>query len=349
MVRIAIFNLRDFVKFIVKLLIILITIILLILSLKMNKLYMSIDVFDMLLCSNIFVDKSVDEEQMKLSFLRNILKREYSINNILLNKKREKKEESEEKENIQLTIDNIDEKIYNIEYSVNEKNIKNNTNYDIDYNKLVNQKIDINKNTTILIIHTHGSESYLDIEHTDYFRNEDITKNVVNVGKELANILKASGYNVIHDTNLYDYPTYSGSYTRALESINKYKNQDSNIDVVIDIHRDAVSSNQNFAPICNINGNETSKLLLIVGTDGGGMEHQNWRKNLSFALKLFSAGEQMYPGIFRQLTVTNSRYNQHATNGSILLEIGATGNTMEQSLNSAKYFAKIIDVVLNEK
>ena len=161
--------------------------------------------------------------------------------------------------------------------------------------------------------------------------------------------MKASGYNVIHDTNLYDYPTYSGSYTRALESINKYKNQDSNIDVVIDIHRDAVSSNQNFAPICNINGNETSKLLLIVGTDGGGMEHQNWRKNLSFALKLFSAGEQMYPGIFRQLTVTNSRYNQHATNGSILLEIGATGNTMEQSLNSAKYFAKIIDVVLNEK
>ncbi len=348
MVRIAIFNLKYLLRLVLKLIIILIIMIFIFSFLKLNKLYMDINIFEKLLLSNIFVDRNIDNDEIHLSLLKNKLNREYNINEELIIVKNENVEKEEEKNN-QLTIDNIDEKIYNITYRVDGNNIKNNTQYDINYNELVNKDININKNTTILIIHTHGSESYSNIEHTDYFRNEDINKNVVNIGTNLANILKSSGYNVIHDTTLYDYPTYSGSYTRSLESIEKYKKDNPNIDIVIDIHRDAVSNSQSFGPTCEIDGNIASKLLLIVGTDGGGMEHKNWSENLSFALKLYSAGEQMYPGIFRQLNITNSRYNQHATNGSILLEVGATGNTMEQSINSVKYFARILDEVLKEE
>ena len=347
MIKIAIFNLKDLlIKFTY---IVLSVIILFTMLLIFEKYKISTNILDKFICSNIYVEKNNDKN-IKEIFSYNLLNKYYSINSIVIDTSNVIS--NCENENIKLnniSIDNIDEKNYDIKYTIDNISIKNNTNYDVDYNYLLNKKLSINKNTTILIIHTHGSESYLDMDHTDYFRNEDPSKSVINVGNELENILKSSGYDVIHDTNLYDYPTYTGSYNRALESIENYKKENKNINIVIDLHRDAVSSNPNFAPICDINGNIVSKLMLIVGTDGGGMEHENWRENLSFALKLYSAGEQMYPGIFRQLCLTNSRYNQHATVGSILIEVGATGNTMEQSVNSARYFAKILDVVLNEK
>ena len=170
---------------------------------------------------------------------------------------------------------------------------------------------------------------------------------MIRVGDELENILKNSGFNVLHDRNIYDYPTYSGSYARALESINNYLNENDDIDIVFDLHRDAIGSKPDFAPIVNVNGIEASKMMIIVGTDQNGVQkHDNWRENLKFALKLQYAGEQMYPGIFRQMSVTNSRYNQHTTKGSLLIEVGATGNTLEQSINSMHYLAKILDEVL---
>lgn len=250
-----------------------------------------------------------------------------------------------------ITVDSINNKQYKIGNNIEYIDIKNGTKLDIDYNKLLNQKLNIFKNNklpTILIIHTHGSETYKGVEHTDYFRNEDINLNVVKVGHELASILSNSGYEVIHDTRLYDYPTYSGSYTRTLSSIQEYIKQNDNTQIVLDIHRDAIASDENFAPTANIDGNEVSKIMIISGTNQGGLQHPNWEENLKLALQLYNTAYEIYPELFRNLNITKSRYNQHATNGSLILEVGATGNTLDQSIMSMRYFAKILDETLKK-
>lgn len=248
-----------------------------------------------------------------------------------------------------LKISDVNNKNYNIGNNINNVSIKNKTTYTLDYTKMINEKLNLfnqNKMPTILIIHTHGSESYTGVEHTDYFRNENIDLNVVRVGEELANILKNSGYDVIHDTRLYDYPTYSGSYTRTLSSIQQYVKDNTNTQIVLDIHRDAMASDENFAPSTEIDGNRISQIMIIAGTNEGGLSHPNWKENLKLALQLYNTAYQVYPDIFRNLTITKSRYNQHATNGSLILEVGATGNTLDESILSMRYFAKILDETL---
>ena len=250
-----------------------------------------------------------------------------------------------------LTVSDINDKEYIIGNNVSKIDVKNSTKYQFDFNEMLNEKLNIFKNNkmpTILIIHTHGSETYTGVEHTDYFRNENIDLNKIRVGEELANILKNSGYDVIHDTRLYDYPTYSGSYTRALSSIEQYIEENDNTQIVLDIHRDAIASDENFAPSTVIDGNSVSKIMVISGTDQGGLSHPNWKENLKFALQLYNTGEQIYPDLFRNLNITKSRYNQHATNASLILEVGATGNTLDQSILSMRYFAKILDETLRK-
>ena len=252
---------------------------------------------------------------------------------------------------INLTVSDINDKEYIIGNNVSKIDVKNSTKYQIDFNEMLNEKLNIFKNDkmpTILIIHTHGSETYTGVEYTDYFRNENTALNMIRVGEELANILKNSGYDVIHDTRLYDYPTYSGSYTRALSSIEQYIEENDNTQIVLDIHRDAIASDENFAPSTVIDGNSVSKIMVISGTDQGGLSHPNWKENLKFALQLYNTGEQIYPDLFRNLNITKSRYNQHATNASLILEVGATGNTLDQSILSMRYFAKILDETLRK-
>ena len=250
-----------------------------------------------------------------------------------------------------LKVDDINDNHYNIGNNIEKIDIKNGTSFNIEYSQMLNKKLNLFKNNklpTILIIHTHGSETYTGVEHTDYFRNENTDLNVVRVGKELANILSNSGYEVIHDTRLYDYPTYSGSYTRALSSIQEYIKLNDNTQIVLDIHRDAIASDENFAPTTIIDSKEVSKIMVIAGTSQGGLTHPNWEENLKLALQLYNTGYEIYPDLFRNLNITKSRYNQHATNGSLILEVGATGNTLEQSILSMRYFAKILDETLKK-
>ncbi len=362
MIKIATFSLKDiFIKFFISATFISLIIYVIKIS-DIEKI--NINLLRLTISNNIPIYKSenVNDKNEKLF---NILKNEiYVLNNKNYKEKTKKEDEqvNQQQENLNntnnvetctnLNINDIDNKTYNIDNNISKIQIRNNTSYNIDIDNLLKQKLNIStdKNKlTILIVHTHGSESYTGIEHTDYFRNEDITKNMVRVGDELEAVLKNSGYNVIHDKTLYDYPTYSGSYTRALETINSYIDRNPNIDIVLDIHRDAIGSKPDFAPSINIDNNEMSKLMFVVGTNEGGLEHPNWEENFKLALKLQNTGVQMYGNCFREMVLTKSRYNQHTTKGSLILEVGATGNTLEQSIMSMRYFAKILDTVLNEK
>lgn len=105
-------------------------------------------------------------------------------------------------------------------------------------------------------------------------------------------------------------------------------------------------SNADYAPSVKIGDETAAQLMFVIGTDGGGLQHLNWQQNLKFAVKLQQKANEMYPGLFRPIIIRNSRYNQHLSKAACIIEVGATGNTMEQCLNSMKYLSKIISEVV---
>ena len=179
---------------------------------------------------------------------------------------------------------------------------------------------------------------------TGNYRTTDLNYSVARVGTELTNYLKKKSFNVEHCVTYHDYPAYSGSYDRSLQTVQNLlvgkKTQ-----IVIDLHRDAVGSSNTYAPTVKINDQYAAQLMFVIGTDGGGLEHPNWKNNLKIAVKIQEKANEMYPGLFRPIIVRNSRYNQHVTTGAFIIEVGATGNTMEQCILSMQCLANILEEV----
>ena len=226
--------------------------------------------------------------------------------------------------------------------------IKNQTTYNLTEDILnPNIKID-NKN--ILIFHTHSCESYTPSEKYQYsqtgnYRTTDKNYSVIRVGNELENYLKQYNINVIHDTSYHDYPSYTGSYTRSLQTVeNILKTNQS--DIIIDLHRDAVGSRPDYAPTVKIGEDYAAQIMFVIGTNEGGLWHPNWQQNLKFAVKVQQMAEEMYPGLFKPIMLTKSRYNQHTGKYANIMEIGSTGNTLDQCLNSMKYLSAVLNEIL---
>lgn len=223
--------------------------------------------------------------------------------------------------------------------------ITNYTKRSLDLNALSKpSEIKINNNLKFLLFHTHATESYTfkDTTNVVNYRTIDKQYNMVSVGNVLYERLKAKGYDCIHDEELHDYPSYNGAYKSSLATVEKYMRKQK-YDFVIDIHRDALSSNLGFRPTVNINGESVAKLMFVVGTNACGLSHDDWMKNLKLAIMIQNRANEMYPGFFRDLNLSKSRYNQHVSNGAFIIEVGATGNTLEEAQNAMKYLANVID------
>ena len=195
----------------------------------------------------------------------------------------------------------------------------------------------------ILIVHTHSTEAYTPEAGWEYeamtgYRTLDQTRSVIAVGDALAQTLERYGIEVLHDKTVNDYPSYNDSYWTTLQKINDWLIQYPSIQMVIDIHRDAVEdvSGGAVALSSTQNGQSAAQLMLVVGTDQGGLNHPDWQENLANALKLQSVLQGQYPGLCRKLDLRTERFNQHATPGSILVEVGTNGNTLRQALLSAQ-------------
>ena len=152
--------------------------------------------------------------------------------------------------------------------------------------------------------------------------------------------------NVVHDTSYHDYPSYTGSYTRSLNTVENILKTTTS-DIIIDLHRDAIGSRADYAPTVKIGEDYAAQIMFVIGTNEGGLWHPNWNQNLKFAVKIQQKAEEMYPGLFKPIMLTKSRYNQHTGKYANIIEVGATGNTLEQCLTSMKYLSAVINEVLN--
>ena len=206
----------------------------------------------------------------------------------------------------------------------------------------------------VLILHTHGSEAYTPVPGTEIvwsgdYRTTDYRYNVVRVGDEMAEVLGEAGISVLHDRTLYDYPNYTGAYDRALAAIQKYLERYPSIRFVLDVHRDAIEDGQGnqYKAVSEVEGlGVSAQMSLVIGSDGSGLEHPGWLENLRLAAAVQQDILEQYPTLMRPVLLRNSRYNQHATTGSLLVEVGAAGNAPEEAALAGRLFAQRMTEVL---
>ena len=193
----------------------------------------------------------------------------------------------------------------------------------------------------VLVMHTHATETYLLndgswYDPADTGRTTDLEANTVAVGAQLAQVLNEAGINTLHDETLHDYPSYVGSYERSNQTVRQYLEQYPSIKVVLDVHRDAIEKEgTRIAPVAQIGQEEEAQVMIICGCDNGG-NLPNFQRNLAFAAAWESTMEGMFPGLTRPVLFDYRYYNQDLTTGSLLIEVGGHGNTLQQALASGR-------------
>lgn len=223
----------------------------------------------------------------------------------------------------------------------------------LDMDALLSQplpKLQISDEPLILIVHTHATEAFSggDYAQSGTYHTLDTTQNVVRVGQALADKLNACGIPTLHDTTLNDALGYDDAYERTAEVIERYLAEYPSIQMVIDVHRDAITdtNGEELAMRTELNGQSAAQLLFVMGTDAAGLEHPNWEGNLAFALQMQAYCTADAPDLFRELSLRSARYNEHLTPYSVLLEVGSAGNTLDEAIRSIEFFgAKLAELL----
>ncbi|MBE5790782.1 MAG: hypothetical protein E7322_01325 [Clostridiales bacterium] len=203
----------------------------------------------------------------------------------------------------------------------------------------------------ILIYHTHTHEAYQKKAEDEYvetssWRTKNNKYNIVRVGEELSNLLTEKGFIVIHDTTDHELTELSTAYTRSLETIQKYEGQ---IDVLIDLHRDAYYKDSSGNPFSlKTDSGDYARLMCLVGNGKGFSDEMYYTENYALATLLTGEINQAIPGLCRPVMVKDGRYNQHLCDKSLLIEVGHNQNSIEQALSAMEPLADALEKVLCE-
>ena len=245
----------------------------------------------------------------------------------------------------------IIEKTYAASLSINNLSPK-----EIDMEDLLEHVPDLNLSQSgpqILIVHTHTSEAYNETGQ-DWYTSADIrtpenSRNMVRMGDLLNEELTKRGYEVIHCQKRHD-EDFNNSYTQSNQTVREYLKKYPSIAVVIDLHRDSLidDAGTKYRPTVTLEGTEYAQVMLLMGVGNDTYPHPDWKENLSLAARIQQQGEALYPGLMRPILVRPSRYNQYLSNGAILVELGACGNTPEEAERAARAFGEICAAALDE-
>lgn len=198
----------------------------------------------------------------------------------------------------------------------------------------------------VLIVHTHGTESYLP-DGVDYylpnedFRSEDPSQTVVAVGETIAETLRSMGIPVLHDTTMHDRDDFNNAYTESRAAIRSALAEHPSIRYVLDVHRDSIFDRNDRCEktLTTIDGKNMAQIMLVVGTDEGGAAHSGWQTNLTVATHLQEQLNRLSPTLARPINLRTAAFNQALTTGSLLLEVGSCGNTIREACDAGRLFA----------
>jgi stage II sporulation protein P len=208
------------------------------------------------------------------------------------------------------------------------------------------KKFSVSSFPLVLVIHTHTTESYMP-EGIDFYvddgselaRSNDVKKNMIAVGAEFTRILIENGIPTLHCTIVHDKDSYRESYSRAAESIAKYLEEYPSIRYVFDLHRDSLlrSTGELISAVSYIEGETYAQIMPVVGSGFSG-----WEDNMSFALRLRSKLNGKFTNLCRPVCLRESNYNQGMSSVSLLIEIGTSGNTLNEAKKAAAITAAAI-------
>jgi stage II sporulation protein P len=204
----------------------------------------------------------------------------------------------------------------------------------------------------VLIYHTHATESYLPsglggAYDTDFtFRSTDKSINMVSVGNAIKKELEAAGIGVIHDETLFDEESYNGSYEKSRAGVTEILKNNPNIKLVLDVHRDGItrSDTEIVSAVAEIDGKNAAQIMIVSNCSGDSLKYPipNFRENLAVAAALQNQLCKDYFGLCRPILFDYRQYNQDLSPGSLLLEIGSHGNTLEEALYSGELIGKAL-------
>ena len=227
--------------------------------------------------------------------------------------------------------------------------------HSINIEKSLNEKADLKitdkSKPTVLIFHTHTTESYQMINEGWYTkayptRHDDKNQNMVRVGNAICEELEKKGIGVIHDTEIHD-RKYTGAYDNSRKTVEKILKDNPTIQIVLDVHRDAIqqSDGTKIKPTFTYNGKKAAQVMIIAGCEDGKIENfPNWEKNLTFALQLHKEIETMFPQMMRPVLFSARKYNMDVVPCSVLLEFGSDANTLAE----AEYSGRLVGMALSE-
>lgn len=236
--------------------------------------------------------------------------------------------------------------------------IKNETNYPIDANFLLSNAYPIsysNAAPLVLIVHTHGTECYMQngaITYSDTTptRSKDINSNVVGIGKVFAQTLEENGIPTLHCETMFDSPSYSLAYDESEKAVVGFLTQYPSIRYVFDIHRDSIvysSGEMGKTVAYSQDGTPYAQAMFVVGSDFLGADHPNWlSNNMTVASYFQNALIESFPSLMRPINVRGASFNAEHSPGSLLIEIGTCGNSISEAQNTARFLAQTISSVI---
>ena len=235
--------------------------------------------------------------------------------------------------------------------------IYNHTDYTVDIGALLEAAPSLSARgdgPKVLIYHSHATEAYTmdgtDVyRESDRYRTLDTEQNMVRVGEEMAAVFEAAGIGVIHDTTLYDYPSYNDAYSRSLEGMTAQLKEHPSIVLVLDVHRDALeAADGTVYKVVAGSVDNCAQVMMVMGSDAGGQTHPNWKVNLALALSIQDALAQKWATLARPTVLRPSRFNQHLSTGSILVEVGTHGNTLQEAITAARLYARTVAELMTQ-
>ncbi len=190
----------------------------------------------------------------------------------------------------------------------------------------------------VLIYHTHTTECYRNEEGIT--NTEDESQNVVAVGEAMKKVFEEAGYETIHLKTVLN-RDFNNAYPTARAAVEKVLEENPTIQVVLDVHRDSISSNGvDYYPVTKVDGKEAAQVMFVCGTDAKGLSHPKWRENFTYALQLSRMMGELYGELSRPVNLRRDRFNTHFTPHTLLVEVGSSANTLSQAVYGGELTAK---------
>ena len=219
----------------------------------------------------------------------------------------------------------------------------------LDIDALTGYDCTIDKSTEgpqILVYHSHSQEGFADSVEGD------VSTTIVGAGAKLARLLEEEyGFKVLHHTGVYDVPSRDDAYSKALPAIEAVLDENSSIQVVIDLHRDAVAEDRKL--VTTLDGKNYARFMFFNGicrsTNGPitYLKNPYLQENMAFSFQSQVVAESYFPGITRKIYLKAWRYNMHLKPRKMLIEVGAQTNTVEEIMNTVEIIAFTLNEVLS--